>query len=98
MAEPGPDYTLRRPVDIHQPLPIVFNQDEEEIGGYYITEDGIASKNPPPPSTLSAVRLRTHNPGFSHLTSAAHSLPSPFQSPSTLKPTPPHHSNPFFPI
>lgn len=57
MAEHGPDYTLRRPVDIHQPLPIVFNQNEEEIGGYYITEDGIASKNPPPPSVLSAVRF-----------------------------------------
>lgn len=75
MAEHGPDYTLRRPVDIHQPLPIVFNQTEEEIGGYYITDDGIASKNPPPPSVLSAVRfssLRTLPFSFAAPTGVIH--------------------------
>lgn len=47
MGDQGPEYTLRRPVDIYQPLPIVFQQDDEESGGYFVQEDGMASKTRP---------------------------------------------------
>lgn len=57
MTEQGPDYTLRRPVDIYQPLPIVVHQEDEEVGGYFIQEDGVASKNRPPPSIAPKVRF-----------------------------------------
>lgn len=54
MGDQGPEYTLRRPVDIYQPLPIVFQQDDEELGGYFVQEDGMASKTRPSASDSSA--------------------------------------------
>lgn len=57
MAESGPDYTLRRPVDVNTPLPVIFHEDEEDIGGYFVQEDGIATKHRPQPTKASKVRF-----------------------------------------
>lgn len=57
MGDQGPEYTLRRPVDIYQPLPIVFQQDDEELGGYFVQEDGMASKTRPSASDSSVRNL-----------------------------------------
>lgn len=57
MGDQGPEYTLRRPVDIYQPLPIVFQQDDEESGGYFVQEDGMASKTRPSASDQAVRNL-----------------------------------------
>jgi len=57
MGDQGPDYTLRRPVDINQPLPIIFHQDDNDLDGYFIQEDGMASKSRPAPSLVTKVRF-----------------------------------------
>jgi hypothetical protein len=56
MGDPGPEYTLRRPVDIHTPLPIIFHQNDDDDGGYFIQEDGMATKNRPQPMVGAKVR------------------------------------------
>lgn len=57
MADSGPDYTLRRPVDLTSPLTVIFHDNDDEVGGYFVQEDGVATKTRPTPSDGPKVRL-----------------------------------------